>query len=161
MDELITKALGSGKYRVDEHGAIWSHHRKTLKKLRPATLKTGYQIVSLVVGEEKTTAYVHRVVALALIPNPEGKDEVNHRDFDKTNNHPSNLEWTTPKENSQHAHEAGQVPYRRIEIEKARQILDLRKAGDSYRVISKKTGVAFNTVMSVVRAGDALICVAG
>lgn len=52
---------------------------------------------------------VHRLVALAWIPNPAGKREVNHKDRDKTNNHRTNLEWTTRKENMQHARDTGFV----------------------------------------------------
>ena len=51
--------------------------------------------------------YIHRIVAKAFIPNPEGKLAVNHIDCDKTNNHVDNLEWVTYAENLKHAADNG------------------------------------------------------
>ena len=49
----------------------------------------------------------HRVIALAFIPNPEGKPEVNHINGIKNDNSVLNLEWATRKENSIHAYNTG------------------------------------------------------
>lgn len=54
--------------------------------------------------------YAHRLVALAYIPNPNNKEEVDHINNDITDNRVCNLRWVTPKENMIHAFESGNRP---------------------------------------------------
>lgn len=63
----------------------------------------GYPIISRFFEGKNQCICVHRMVAEILIPNPEEKRCVNHKDSDRTNNSLINLEWVTHAENSQHA----------------------------------------------------------
>lgn len=55
----------------------------------------------------RKTKMIHRLVAIAFIPQIEGKPYVNHINGDKWDNRVENLEWTSPLENIRHAIETG------------------------------------------------------
>lgn len=63
----------------------------------------GYFVFNLAVNKKQKTLFVHRIIACTLIPNPQNKPHINHIDGNKKNNKIENLEWCTPKENSDHA----------------------------------------------------------
>lgn len=54
-------------------------------------------------GKVKNEA-IHRLVALAFIPNPSGLPEVNHKDENKQNNCINNLEWCDTAYNINYSH---------------------------------------------------------
>lgn len=86
-------------YEIYEDGRIWSKVNK--KFLKPATKPNGYQQVGLYDNNGKRhSQLVHRVCWEAVNGRkvPEGY-ELNHIDEDKTNNHISNLQLCTRKEN--------------------------------------------------------------
>ena len=84
-------------YSVTKKGDVYSHKRN--KFLKQWNRGKGYLAVEI----DYKTHSVHRLVAMTFIPNPKSKKEVNHIDGDKRNNCVSNLEWSTHKENMNHA----------------------------------------------------------
>lgn len=86
-------------YEIQEDGTLYGHRGR---KLAETLNSHGYvqNKLSTEIGEKPF--YRHRLVALAFIPNPENKREINHRDENKLNNDISNLEWATRAENINH-----------------------------------------------------------
>lgn len=85
---------GETDYYVDNEANIISTKWGKERILKPWLCNNGYLMVSL-----QPSRLVHRIVAIAFVPNPENKPFVDHIDEDKLNNHPSNLQWLTNREN--------------------------------------------------------------
>ena len=58
----------------------------------------------------KSFVTIHRLVAIAFIPNPDNLPEVNHRDEDKTNNRVENLEWCSREYNASYGTVKERIP---------------------------------------------------
>lgn len=69
--------------------------------------RTGYPMVTLFKEGKPKHYLIHRLVALAFIPNPLNKPCINHIDGNKKNHSLSNLEWVTYSENGLHAYRTG------------------------------------------------------
>ena len=126
-----------GLYEVSSFGRIKSLPRQkitpkggrymTKETILKGFINKGYAYVLLHKGNKNYSRKVHRLVAQAFIPNPLEKPQVNHLDYDKTNNRVENLEWVSCQENINYS-----APNR------ARQHNCKTKSGERY--ISKRHG---------------------
>lgn len=72
------------------------------KIIKGGITKKGYIRFNIKHKNKSKSRYAHRLAALSFIPKIDGKPDVNHITGVKTNNHTSQLEWCTPKENNEH-----------------------------------------------------------
>lgn len=106
-----------GLYSVTEEGRVWSYPKITpvgknggvrqdggrwLNSIA-VTRRTAHQRVYLHANGKTFGMLVHRAVALAYLPNPQGLPHINHKDGDPKNNHVVNLEWCDAAMNARHA----------------------------------------------------------
>lgn len=116
-------------YDVSNLGRVRSNNNpKNPKLLKQGTSVNGYKTVALVKVKgsgNSQTKQVHRLVAEAFIPNPEGKPFIDHIDTNPSNNVPENLRWVTTEENSNNPLTKARVTQRNREraIERSQMVL--------------------------------------
>ena len=142
------------KYTLDDYeitydGRVINKHNGYILKGRPNS--KGYLRVSI----GKKFMFIHRLVAEKYIPNPDGKEQVNHKDGNKLNNCADNLEWVSNKENRNHAvenflHLQGEdCPYAKLNWEAVEYI----RANPGHllqRELGEMFGVARTTIGDIV-----------
>jgi len=103
--------------------------------------------------------YAHRIVAIAFIPNPKNKPEINHIDSNPENNHVSNLEWCTHKENIMHAKKYGKMKVLYNEDSPRakltnKQVLEIKKryseGGFTHKSLAKEYNVGRTTITAIL-----------
>ena len=119
VKDKLERMLKSGEIRpVNKHDNVWVSKdgltiitkfvtdKSELWKERVLNKNKyiGYWRVGINIGPGKwINEYVHRLVGLAWIDNPENLKQINHKDGNKDNNHADNLEWTTSRQNIRHS----------------------------------------------------------
>ena len=162
------QAVGfSEKYWVSNMGRIFTTSAHN-KPNNPAIMKpaldfdkrkgaTGYLRTVM----DRHSIRVHRVVAMAWVPNSENKPFVNHINGDKTDTRAENLEWRTNSENQLHAYRTGlekpmrgeQNPKSKMTDEQVRQFKwewshDRKMSRKQY---AEKLGVSEAAIKDIIR----------
>ena len=104
-------------YEVSNYGEIKSLSRvitlglntyvKNETILRHWIGTTGYPSVTILNNKGRKHFKIHRLVAIAFIPNPESKPFINHKNGVKTDYSIKNIEWCTAAENNKHSFSTG------------------------------------------------------
>lgn len=122
--------------------------------LKPSITHDGYAYVTLYNASGRKKYKVHRLVADAFVPNPNNLPVVNHKDGNKLNNHPSNLEHTTVQGNTQHSFDNGlQEPLRGSTNGNAQltepDVLAIRASTDTAPVLAERYGVSKSLIYQI------------
>lgn len=141
MKNELWKPVSGFNYEVSSFGRV----KRDGHILKLLSLPKGYKYVILCKNGKKVHKYIHRLVAEAFIPNPEDKQEVNHKDGDKCNNNMLNLEWSTSSQNRKHAYNTLQVGHQ--------ELITFRGLSMNQRAWAKRLGVKPELISYRLRRG--------
>jgi hypothetical protein len=131
---------------------------------RPVNVRLvkGYPSFIASVGNKRTTVYIHRIMAMKFIPNPDGRPHINHIDGDKANFSLENLEWCSHQENMRHAFNTGlavardigpgeRSPAAKLNDDAVREIKKRLLYGDTHQTLANAYGVSKGTIDFIAR----------
>lgn len=129
------------------------------KVLQPEVTNRGYLRVMLQNEGDRQRFHIHRLVARAFLGEPPTDEhEINHKDANKQNNRPENLEWVTRQENLEHQQENDLVLKGRdngrakVTEEAVKDIRRLYDTGDwTQAELAEQFGVNQSMVSKIVR----------
>lgn len=117
-----------GLYQVSNLGRVYSIKRDVNQGkygnertvggylLKPTDNGHGYLVVGLRNGNKRKSFYIHRLVAEHFIPNGDGYEYVNHKDYNTHNNHADNLVWCTQRQNIRYSAHKMRKPHKQWKV---------------------------------------------
>jgi hypothetical protein len=143
-------------YEINEQGVV--RNTRTGKIRNPFNRKDGYIGIQLYVGKV-LNFQLHRLIALAFIPNPDNKPQVNHIDSNRKNNDLSNLEWVSCSENVKHGYELGRASNKGskngFSVLNEDDVLAIRKRRSednlSYQTLANLYNVSYGCIAGIIQ----------
>jgi len=151
-----------GLYQISNHGNMRSLGRQVPKwngfRFSPGKnlrqVKRGeYLSISASKNGVAHQLYVHRLVGLHFVPNPDNKPQIGHNDGNKTNNYFENLRWETQQENIEHAIKTGLINQNGVNNHQSKlseldisNIKQLLATGKTHQSIATVFGVSRQTI---------------
>lgn len=147
VKEEWKKIIDFDDYEISSYGRIRNIKTGNIKKV--STGRRGYPVVSLRKNKKTHLKTIHRLIAIAFIPNEGKKNQINHIDGNKGNFNIDNLEWCTAKENLEHARRTGlhksDGDKAVVQLKDKKIIAEYRSASEA----SRKTGISRGNICSV------------
>lgn len=144
-------------YAFTADGRALSFKRGSLRPMSPGKADGIYRCVPLTLNKRSKSHLLHRLIARAFIPNPDGKPQVNHLDRDPSNNAVDNLEWVTASENRRHAdrlRKAQNRAIRRATPEQLAQAIELHQSGLSIPMIAETLDLNYRTAAKAIATAN-------
>jgi hypothetical protein len=142
---------GFENYEVETSGLV--RNKLTNRGLSFSRLKNGYLSIKLYKDGKQFNVLLHRIVAIAFIPNPDNKKTVNHKDSNRSNNSIENLEWLSQSENVIHGYTNGLHSTKGVKNGNSKltpeKVLAIREDKRSYPDIAVDYGIAPTTVGNI------------
>lgn len=110
MEEIYKDIPGYNNYKISNKGNVKNVKFKKHRILIPQLDRYGYRVVHLRENGNKLIK-IHRLVAISFVTGYVSGLTVNHKDGNKYNNCPSNLEWISASDNTKHSHRTGLARY--------------------------------------------------
>lgn len=138
-----------GIYQITPTGEIYSLIAN--KKKDTEISRNGYERVTFWKNGKSKHFSVHRLVALAFIPNPHNYRMVNHIDGNKLNNNVNNLEWCDASANMKHAYEHNLIHCKTTRVIQYSKDFELIKVWDSITEACKELGINHANLIEVCK----------
>lgn len=130
--KLLDNININSKYYISNYGRVKADTDKGIRIMKPYKANGYYRVHILY-----KMYFIHRLVAIYFIDNPNNYEQVNHKDFNKLNNKVENLEWVSAKENSQYNYNCKILQY---DLNTKEVIASYNSTGDAAKSVNGDRG---------------------